>query len=51
MSPDTTAPAAYTPPVLRVLGTVADLTQGCDKKYGASDGFTFQGASITCGSA
>jgi hypothetical protein len=50
MTPDNTAPVAYQAPVLRVLGTVAELTHGCDKKLGSSDGFTFQGSSITCAS-
>jgi hypothetical protein len=36
---------AYEPPALEVLGTVADLTL-VDKKYGATDGFTFQGVPI-----
>jgi hypothetical protein len=34
--------------MLRVLGSVAELTQGCDKTRGTSDGFTFDGASIVC---
>jgi hypothetical protein len=41
-----TAAAAYEPPSLRVLGSVHALTQQ-NKNYGASDGFTFQGAPIT----
>jgi hypothetical protein len=36
---------AYEPPALEVLGTVADLTL-VDKKYGDTDGFTFQGVPI-----
>jgi hypothetical protein len=51
MNPDTKAPAAYAPPALRVLGSVAELTQGCDKTMGSSDGFTFQGQGIVCRSA
>ena len=50
MNPDTKASVAYTAPALRVLGSVAELTQGCDKSYGNSDGFTFQGAPIACAS-
>jgi hypothetical protein len=38
---------AYEPPKLTVLGSVHDLTQVQDKKYGHSDGFTFMGNSIT----
>ena len=42
------APPAYMPPALRVLGSVHDLTQGCDKRGGKSDGFTFMGQAIVC---
>lgn len=38
----------YEPPKLAVLGTVADLTQGCDKMNGSSDGFTYNGQAIVC---
>jgi hypothetical protein len=48
MNPDATARDAYQAPVLRVLGSVAELTQGCDKHFGSSDGFTFQGQAIVC---
>jgi hypothetical protein len=44
------AAAAYEPPALKVLGTVAGLTLGCDKSLGGSDGFTFMGQSIVCAS-
>jgi hypothetical protein len=37
----------YEPPKVTVLGSVHGLTQGGDKKYGHSDGFTFMGVSIT----
>jgi hypothetical protein len=43
--------SSYEAPSLSVLGTVAELTLWCDKRYGSSDGFTFQGAPITCSSA
>jgi hypothetical protein len=33
-----------------VLGSVAELTQGCDKKFGGADGFTFQSITIVCAS-
>ena len=39
--------AEYEAPALTVLGSVHALTQTQDKKYGVSDGFTFQGVSIT----
>ncbi len=39
----------YERPVIRVLGTVHELT-GCDKQFGRSDGHTFGGASIVCAS-
>ena len=48
MNPTTMEPDAYQAPVLRVLGSVAELTQGCDKTTGTSDGFTFQGQAIVC---
>jgi hypothetical protein len=38
----------YEPPTLRLIGSVAELTLNCDKKYGSADGFTFGGISITC---
>ena len=41
----------YEPPVLRVVGSVAELTQGCDKRLGGSDGFTFMGQAIVCRSS
>ena len=41
----------YEAPVLMVLGSVAELTQGCDKALGSSDGFTFQGNAIVCRSS
>jgi hypothetical protein len=44
-------PAAYDPPALRVLGSVHELTQGCDKTLGLSDGFTFAGQAIICRSS
>ena len=51
MNPDTKSLGAYEAPALRVLGTVADLTQYCDKQLGGSDGYTFMGQSIVCRSA
>jgi hypothetical protein len=49
MNPDTTLVRVYEAPVVRVLGSVAELTQqGCDKRFGGSDGFTFMGQAIVC---
>jgi len=49
MNPDTTPVVAYEAPAVRVLGSVAALTQqGCDKRLGGSDGFTFMGIAIVC---
>jgi hypothetical protein len=48
MNPDTKLVQAYEPPAMRVLGSVAELTQGCDKQLGGSDGFTFMGQAIVC---
>jgi hypothetical protein len=41
---------AYEAPALVELGGLQELTLGCDKQIGASDGFTFQGQSIVCSS-
>jgi hypothetical protein len=38
----------YTPPRLTVHGTVEEITMGCDKMWGSSDGFTFAGDPIVC---
>jgi hypothetical protein len=40
----------YKPPALRVIGSVAELTLGCNKDWGDSDGYSFQGAPIACAS-
>lgn len=37
----------YTTPQLIVHGTVAEITAQQNKNYGPSDGFSFQGSSIT----
>jgi hypothetical protein len=34
--------------VLVELGSVEELTLGCDKTWGSSDSFTFQGVPIVC---
>jgi hypothetical protein len=41
----------YEAPRLTVIGSIAELTLGTDKKYGDSDGFTFMGQPITFSSA
>jgi hypothetical protein len=41
----------YKAPELTVIGSIAALTLGADKKYGDSDGFTFMGVAITNASA
>jgi hypothetical protein len=51
VNPDTKSSVAYQAPALRLLGTVAELTQVCDKRLGGSDGFTFMGQAIVCRSA
>jgi hypothetical protein len=38
----------YSVPRLTVYGTLEELTKGCDKAWGSSDGFTFQGTPIAC---
>jgi hypothetical protein len=45
-----TAKKTWQEPKLVVHGDVARITQGCDKKYGDSDGFSFMGQAIRCGS-
>jgi hypothetical protein len=45
-SPQSTTP--YEPPTITVIGSVHELTQGCDKRMGSSDGFTFMGTNIVC---
>ena len=41
----------YEPPSVTVLGSVHELTQGCDKKLGTTDGFTFSGQAVVCNSS
>jgi hypothetical protein len=38
----------WVPPQVARFGTFEEATQGCNKTYGASDSFTFQGQSIVC---
>jgi len=37
-------------PALTVFGNVETITQGCDKKYGGTDSFTFKSVDIQCAS-
>ena len=37
----------YTTPVLTVHGTLEEVTKTTPKRFGASDGFTFEGNPIT----
>ena len=41
---------AYEPPAIHIIGSITELTLGCDKTLGSSDGFTFQGSAIVCAS-
>jgi hypothetical protein len=41
----------YEPPAVTVIGTLHELTLGCDKHLGGTDGFTFMGQAISCASA
>ena len=51
MNLDSQSAQAYEAPKLHVLGSVAQLTLGCDKRLGGSDGFTFMGQPVSCSSA
>jgi hypothetical protein len=44
------ATPSYEAPCLSLIGSVHELTLGCDKDWGSSDGFTFQGSPISCAS-
>ncbi|MDP9491812.1 MAG: lasso RiPP family leader peptide-containing protein [Actinomycetota bacterium] len=44
---DTDQRQSYEAPVLRVVGSVHELTLQIDKKYGPSDGYTLMGIGIT----
>jgi hypothetical protein len=49
MEPSRANPAAYEPPILLELGSVAELTlHGCwwGKEFGGTDGWTFMGISV-----
>lgn len=43
--------AGYEAPTLAEVGTLHELTLGCNKDYGGSDGFTFQQQPVSCTSA
>ena len=38
----------WTTPQLLVYGTVEKITEGCNKDFGGSDGYTFQSVPIQC---
>ena len=46
----TQKPQSWAVPSIKRYGTFETATQGCNKEYGSTDGFTFQGAAITCAS-
>jgi hypothetical protein len=48
MAETPTNSAGYEKPELTELGTLHELTLGCDKDFGPSDGYTFQGVPISC---
>lgn len=48
MQAEKSAKRQYSVPRLTVYGTLEELTKGCDKEFGISDGFTFQGQAIVC---
>jgi hypothetical protein len=41
----------YSTPKLIVHGALEEITKGCDKTIGSTDGFTFQGLAIVCTSS
>ena len=43
--------AGYEAPALAEVGTLHELTLGCDKAWGDSDGFRFAGVPISCTSS
>jgi hypothetical protein len=46
-----TTPQQWVSPVIRSYGTFESTTQqGCDKRLGESDSFTFMGDAIVCAS-
>lgn len=44
------AVGVYVAPTVIELGKLHELTLGCDKRLGQSDGFTFAGLQIVCAS-
>ncbi|HZR00859.1 MAG TPA: hypothetical protein VFC93_18810 [Chloroflexota bacterium] len=38
----------WTAPTLVTYGSVVEITLGCNKDFGSSDGFLFQGNPIAC---
>jgi hypothetical protein len=48
MTETSTESTEYETPVLEDLGALDELTLGCDKILGNTDGFTFMGQTIVC---
>jgi len=42
---------SYEAPSVTQIGSVHELTQGCNKDLGHADGFTFQGQVVVCQSS
>lgn len=38
----------WSAPSIQRYGSFESMTQGCDKRYGGEDGFTFMGTAIVC---
>jgi hypothetical protein len=47
---ESTPKKVWEPPKVQRYGTFEAATKGCDKMYGGSDGFMFQGVDIVCAS-
>lgn len=47
---ETETKKAWNPPCLTVFGSVEEITLGCDKTNGSSDGYTYMGQAIVCSS-
>jgi hypothetical protein len=48
LTPEISCKKEWETPELVEYGNLKEITHGCDKTFGASDGFTFQGQAITC---
>lgn len=45
---ETVVKKTWVAPTLVEYGNIAEITLGCDKTLGLSDGFTFTGQAIVC---